>query len=91
VDELQVPSDLYPAILTGRAQLLPKGRPLSAQECDVLYCVLAGLMDTNQALRQHAEHMANLVKQWGTMFKGIKSMADRIIDFAHMKEDFDES
>lgn len=85
VEELQVPSEVYPAVVTNRPQLLRAipPRALSADEAAVLYKLIAGLIETNVALRQHASELASLVDNWLTLFKGITSGADRIQRFAH--------
>lgn len=62
VEELQVPSDLYPAIMSNRPELVRAVRPrdLPAYQVEILYKLIAGLIETNAALRQHTERVAQL-------------------------------
>jgi len=87
IREMAVPSDLFPALMTGRTQLLPKGRPLDASECQVLYNIIGTLMDTNAALREHTEQTGILVKEWGDAFKGLFTLASHIETFANLRQD----
>jgi len=87
VEELQVPSDLYPALLTLRPQLLRAVTPraLTADECRALYQCIAGIIETNAALREHAEQVANLTQNWLDAFRGLDSIGRQIVDFAKFR------
>jgi hypothetical protein len=65
VGVLRVPSELAPAFMTRRSELvrLAPRRPLSAEECGVLYDLVAGLLETNEALRAHAALVAEISAQ----------------------------
>jgi hypothetical protein len=61
-EELHVPSDIYLALMTNRPELmrLVQPRALTIDECAVLYKLIGGLMETNAALRQHTQRVAQL-------------------------------
>jgi len=80
-----VPGDIYPAMATLRPALMPKGRALTAEECQVLYDIIATLMETNAALKSHTEQTAILVKDWVKLFNGIQTVAHKIEDFANFR------
>lgn len=87
VEELQVPGDIYPALQTNRPELLRLARPraLTEAECAVLYKLIGGLMETNAALRQHTERVANLTDRLTAAMKGFDSAAQAINDFANFR------
>lgn len=87
-DEAKVPSDLTPALMTGRIELfkLAKPRPLTKEECAALYHLVAVLVETNASLRAHAEQTAELVSQWLGHFKGMTKTAMKIEDFANFRD-----
>lgn len=87
IEELQVPSDLYPDMMTQRSALMPKGRALTADECQIVYKLIAGLMDTNAALSEHTQQTAILVGEWNEAFKGLKTLAGHINTFANLKDE----
>ena len=86
IREMAVPSDLMPAMMTMRTQLMPQARSLTAEDCDVLYRIIGVLMETNAALREHTENTALLVDEWTDTFKGIHTLATRIGMFANFEE-----
>src|SRR5262245_37542622 len=59
VEELHAPPEIALALATGQAELirLAKPRPLTAEDCAALYKLIAGLLDTNAALREHAAEL----------------------------------
>jgi hypothetical protein len=87
IEELKVPSELYPALMTMRPQLLKMVQPraLSADEAATLYQLIWGLMETNAALRQHAEGVAKLVHDWSAAFKSLERVGRKIEDFAQFR------
>lgn len=92
VDELQVPSELYPAILTLRHELVRAApvRAMNEQEVRALYALIAGLLETNAALREHAQEVAKLVSNWGDAFTALRGVGRRIENFANFRRDEEE-
>lgn len=84
VGELQVPSDLYPALLTMRPELLKAVTPraLTADEHRTLLNLIAGLIETNVALRMHAQEVSTLANGWLDQFRGLDTVGRRIVAFA---------
>lgn len=87
VDALNVPTDLFPAMMSNRPELvkLVKSRPLSAVEHQVYLDLIAGLMETNAALREHASQLARLTTNWSHAFVGLRNIGQRIERFANFK------
>jgi len=95
VEALQVPSDLFPALLANRPQLikLVTPRSLSADEHRVYLDLISGLMATNDALRQHAAHVSHAADMVEQHLSGTIKSARRLSRFAEFKtsgEDGDE-
>lgn len=96
VREMKVLPDIAPALSTGRAELLAlmAPRPLTAEECGVLFDMLGVLIETNNALRQHSELLAQVAEQQAQLVHGAARKLDQMIDFAHFRnpvpEDPDE-
>lgn len=89
VEELKVPSDLFPALITMRPELVrlaPK-RPLTADEAEALYKLIAGLIETNIALREHASNVKIMVENWYGAIRGLVKTAGRIGRFAEFRHD----
>jgi hypothetical protein len=84
-----LPTHMAAAILTGRPELLkaagPVTTPLSADQLGQLYTALAVLIETNMALQQHAQQLANYVTIWAQAFKQLESLGRRIEQFAQFK------
>jgi hypothetical protein len=87
VEALNVPNELMAALISNRAELVKLVRPhaLTADEHAVYLGLIAGLMDTNAALRKHAEHLAYLTDNWTSAFKALRSIGARIEAFANFK------
>jgi hypothetical protein len=87
VDALNVPNDLFPALMSNRPELIKivKARPLSAEEHGVYLELIAGLMKTNAALREHASQLARLTTNWSHAFVGLRNIGQRIERFANFK------
>jgi hypothetical protein len=87
VEALQVPNDLAVALMTGRPELLKLALPraLTVEECAVLYKLLGGLLETNAALRQHTERVAQLTDILNDSMKGFTRAARSIHDFANFR------
>jgi hypothetical protein len=95
VDELKIPMDIYPALASGRPELikLAKPRDLTAVETEALLNIIGCLIETNFALREHAAQLADFVGTWTDAFKHLRSVGDRIQRFAlfdHEQEIGDE-
>jgi len=87
VEALTVPSDLLPALMSNRAELvkLVKAHALDAAEHRVYLELIAGLIKTNAALRDHAAQVAQLVENWTAHFTGLHATARRVSAFANFK------
>jgi|SRR5215471_13281317 len=87
VEELKVPSELFGALMTNRPEMvrLAQRRPLTAQEADALYNLIAGLIETNSALRAHAAQVASLVQDWMSGIHGMISTARKVRQFARFE------
>lgn len=89
IEELKVPSEIFPALVTMRPELIrlaPK-RELSAEQAEALYRLIAALIETNMALREHASDLANTVQNWVGSIHGLVGVADRIGRFAQFRHD----
>ena len=87
VEGLQVPGDLYPAVLTNRPQLVLAATPreLSKDECAVLYKLIAGLLETNAALREHTERVGQLTENLNAAMTNFVRVAQQIKLFANFE------
>jgi hypothetical protein len=87
VEELPVPGDLAAGLMTGRPELIrtAPGRALTVEECRALYRLIAGLVETNSALQEHARELAKLVGAWGDSFKALRAIGGQIERFAEFK------
>lgn len=96
VHDLRVPSDIHPAIASGRIELmkLARARDMKADEVQVLYDLIGGLLETNAVLREHAALVAELsANQQGHVSAALRSL-QQLRDFAnfeyHADDDEDE-
>jgi hypothetical protein len=80
VEELKVPSELAPALITNRPELIRLAQPraLSADEAKALYTLIGALLETNMALREHAQGVATLAEGWVSSMNGAFTIARRI-------------
>jgi hypothetical protein len=87
VESINVPGDMLPALMTGRPELLRivKGRVLTADECTNVYKLVAVLIETNMALREHSQLVAQLTSNLLNGFTAIHSAGKRIDDFANFR------
>lgn len=88
VGEVDIPSFLAAAFLTNRPEMVEScanGRSLDVAETSAVMRLLAVLMQTNQALREHAEGLAIMTDSWLTAFKGIATVGGKIGDFANFR------
>lgn len=89
---LDVPADLAPAFLTGRVELirLAKPRPLTEDECRVLYNLIGGLLETNQVLREHATAVSDAAGDIAGAVHGLSTVSERLRLLANWREDVSE-
>ena len=87
VEELKLPTALAIPLATNRPSLMRLARPtaLTEAECGQLYTLIAALMETNQALREHAEELAKLADITQQSMTGLQSTLTQIQLFAHFK------
>lgn len=84
---VNIPSDLLPALMSGRIELLALAQPraMSADEVRMLYDLIGSLITTNSLLKQHAEQVSQLVKTWANAFKHLHSVGNRVQQFANFQ------
>jgi hypothetical protein len=89
VDEMKVPGDIYPALATGRPELIKliQPRELAADEAKVLFDIIGTLINTNMALREHASQVAHFMDTWADAFKHLHSVGDKVQRFANFRHD----
>lgn len=82
--DIDVPMDIAPALLSGRPELIKiiQPRDLPAAEAAILFNIIGNLIETNQALQEHAAQLADFVGQWTDAFKHLRSVGNRICRFA---------
>ena len=89
VEEIQVPMDIAPAMVTGRPELIRLATPrdYKAEEVGALLKLIAGLLETNAALREHAEQVAQLTSNWTSAFQTLDTVGRKIGRFAQFRHD----
>ena len=89
VEELKVPSELVPALITMRTELIKLApvRTLTPDEAQALYTLIAGLIETNMALREHAQNISSMVKNWIGAINGFVGVAHKISRFSEFRHD----
>lgn len=82
-----IPPELFPALMTGRPELLEglKPRALSEDECKSIYELIVTLIKTNMALREHAELLAQSVSTWAGAFRHLEKVGVSIQHFANFR------
>lgn len=80
--ELRAPTIVAAALITGRPELLRASLASVPENERDLYEVIAVLIETNAALRRHAEQLSIVVRNWGQAFKHLHSLGNRIEQFA---------
>lgn len=87
IEDMNVPSDIYTALASGRPELIALIRPraLTADEAKPLFAIIASLIGTNMALREHAEQLAHFVSNWADAFVQLQSVGNRIERFANFE------
>jgi hypothetical protein len=86
-EEMKVPGEIMPALMTGRPELLAMALPrhMSAEEVGVLFKIIKVLLETNAALREHASDLANSVDHWGQAFRQLESVGQQIVRFGQFQ------
>jgi hypothetical protein len=84
-ESMDVLPDFYPALQTGRSELLVAAnpRPLSEEECKAVFKMVRVLIETNQALQHHAQELSIMVQQWARDSRSTFSRIDKIAQFAN--------
>lgn len=84
---IDLPAEIYPALMTGRTELLNLIQPkaLSAEDSKVLFNLICVLIQTNVALQTHAEQLSVMVDNWSGAFKHLESLGRKVQDFAAFK------
>lgn len=92
VREMAVLPDLGPALSTGRIELLAlaKPRPLNEEECKILFDGFAVLIETNQALRMHAQLLSQLAAQQYELAGGMVKKLGELVEFAEFRNPVSE-
>lgn len=92
VNEMTMPSDIYAAMASGRPELLKliEPRDLSAAEMKIFLIIIATLLNTNMALREHSQRLAQFTGQWADAFRALHSIGNRIERFANFDHFEDE-
>ncbi len=87
VEELPVPAELMPALMANRPELvrLAQPRAYSKEEGAALLKLIAGLIETNGALREHAAQVAHLVDNWASTFHALATIGSKIQSVANFK------
>lgn len=85
VRKVKAPTVVAAALMTGRPELLRASLGSVALDERPLYEVIAVLVETNAALRQHAEQVSILVGNWSQAFKHLHSLGHQIEHFARFE------
>lgn len=85
VETLNVPGDIYVAMSSMRPELIAviQPRALDLESSRALFKIIAALIETNQALREHAEQLSQFVLNWQNSFDQAASIARKIELFAN--------
>jgi len=90
--ELQVPAAFAVALFTNRPEMMRLVEPvdLKAVEVKALYAVIATLIETNAALRTHAEQLGAMTRNWADAFTQLEAVGRKIEKFAQYKPLIDD-
>ncbi len=85
--DMPVLPDLGPALSTGRVELLAlaKPRPLSEEECKVLFQGFSVLIETNNALRMHSQLVSQLAAQQYELAGGMVKKLGELVEYAEFR------
>jgi len=92
VRDLHVPNDMAPAFLTGRMELLclAKPRALTEEECKQVYELIGGILETNNALREHAAMVADLADRVIGGLHALERPLQQLRDFGNFRTPVDD-
>jgi len=88
VRPLNIPREFAPAVMSGRFELIEicaaqvADREWDASERKSMIKLVAGLLETNMALQEHAQGLSSLVTSWGQQFAGLEALGRQIETFA---------
>jgi hypothetical protein len=87
IGDFELPEDLLPAVMSGRYELVRAATPraMTGEEVAKLYRLIGVLLETNAALREHAQQVAEQVGIWTDAFKHLNSVGNRIEHFANFR------
>lgn len=87
VEEFPILRELFPALTTGRSELLAGANPraLTQDECAIVFKMVGAIVETNFALREHAEHVALMTKNWSQAFTHLRAVGDKVERFANFQ------
>ena len=85
VETLQVPGDFAIAVATGRVELIKLAVPraVTQEECAVLYKFIGGLIETNAALREHTQLVAEMAREAAGGLVGSLGTVSRLRSYAN--------
>lgn len=85
VETIDIPLDLSVALMTGRSEMLQLAKPraMDATEVGRIYKLIAVLIDTNMALRVHANEVANCALAAAQQIKGAQRYLLKLEQFAN--------
>lgn len=88
VREIKVPADIAPAMMTGRLELLKLAQPraLTVEECVVIYELIGALLETNQALQEHSQLVADIATEVRRGLGGLNGLAGRLESYGNFRE-----
>lgn len=92
-ETVAVPREFAVALMTRRPEMmrLVQPRALTVEECAAVYQLVATLIETNDALINHAQGVETLADNVTQQFKGVTSMLRQLEDFAAFRESDDDS
>jgi hypothetical protein len=70
---------------------LAKPRPLNEEECKILFQGFGVLVETNNALRMHAQLLSQLAAQQYELAGGMLKKLGELVDFAEFRNPVDDT
>lgn len=85
---VSLPAELAAALHTHRVELIRTVTPraMTADEVGNLYDFIGTLIETNMALTEHAEQLAQLADTWAQSIRGAVGLTEQVRLFANFKE-----
>lgn len=93
-EEVVLPAELTPAISSGRPELLNLARrDMTAEEVGQVLNLVRVLIDTNQALQMHSQHLAIRLEDLSCNLGGVTASLSRLSEEAEFRrpEEDDDS